>query len=48
MKLGFILVAAASVFSFDTARAAEVTVLADAATKEVIVELVHSSRKIRS
>lgn len=45
MKLGFILVAAASVFSFDTARAAEVTVLAVAATKEVIVELVPQFEK---
>ena len=45
MKLGFILVAAASVFSLDTARAAEVTVLAVAATKEVIVELVPQFEK---
>ena len=45
VKLCFVLVAAASVFSFDTAHAAEVTVLAVAATKEVIVELVPQFEK---
>lgn len=45
VKLGFILVAAASILSFETAGAAEVTVLAVAATKEVIVELVPQFEK---
>lgn len=45
MKLGFILVAAASLFHFNTASAAEITVLASGATKEVIVELVPQFEK---
>lgn len=40
MKLGYILIAAASLFHFNAASAAEITVLAVGATKEVIVELV--------
>lgn len=39
VKLGFLLIAAASIFHFNTASAAEITVLASGATKEVIVEL---------
>jgi molybdate transport system substrate-binding protein len=40
LKLGYILIAAASLFHFNAASAAEITVLAVGATKEVIVELV--------
>ena len=45
VKLGFVLVTAASMFSFESAGAAEVTVLAVAATKEVIVELIPQFEK---
>ncbi len=45
MKLGFIFVAAASLFQFNVASAAEITVLASGATKEVIVELVPQFEK---
>ncbi|MGA7389426.1 MAG: substrate-binding domain-containing protein, partial [Pseudolabrys sp.] len=45
MKLGFILVAAASLFQFNIAGAAEITVLASGATKEVIIELLPQFEK---
>lgn len=45
MKLGFILVAAASLFQFNIARAADITVLASGATKEVIDEILPSFEK---
>lgn len=45
MKLGYILVAAASLFHLNIAHAAEITVLASGATKEVITELVPQFEK---
>ena len=45
LKLGYILVAAASLFHLNIAHAAEITVLASGATKEVITELIPQFEK---
>jgi molybdate transport system substrate-binding protein len=45
VKRGLIIVAAASVFQFNIAQAAEITILASGATKEVIAELVPQFEK---
>lgn len=45
MKLGCILIAAASLFNFNAASAAEIKVLASAATKEIVAELLPQFEK---